>query len=94
MMFETSIGRFDGGHCFVLVGASANRQIGVGKLQFEARESDTHYSLAIATAVSLSCPRGTESWWAAGDIYMSVGRVEAHARFVFTKTQKGYAGRG
>jgi hypothetical protein len=87
-MLNQSIGWFDGGHCSGSVVASANRQIVVGELQFEARESDTHYSLAIATAVSLSCPCGTESWWAAGDIYMSVGRVGAHARFRFTKTQK------
>ena len=40
-MLNTSIGWFDGGHCFGRVGVSANRHIVVGELQFEARESDT-----------------------------------------------------
>jgi hypothetical protein len=85
-MPNISIGRFDGIHCLERDGVSAYRHIEAGELQFEARVLDTHYSLAIATAVSLSVLDGTESWWAAGDIFMSVGRVEAHVRFRFTKT--------
>ncbi|MEM9964760.1 MAG: hypothetical protein AAGC58_05375, partial [Asticcacaulis sp.] len=63
------------------------RDMEVGGLHVEARDNDTHYSLAIATAVTLS-PSSGETWQAAGDIYLSVGGVDAYVSLALTKTQK------